>query len=311
MVLAKVLLLMCLFCVVCVVPVCGRVKRIKSTPSKKGNPTTASPPAVSGNDEVLTKLKGFFDGKDSGFGQKGDIGVPKVPSSWGEVSTTTYRFIKRLRKDPFTRTLAVISANIVLLVLIYAALFVANIHLALKHRRAIAAASNGNSLLTRTRSVKIEMPRTSHKDIIIPHTAKRSGARKLCVFIFQHIPKGTPATNLDGGLLHSQKKELKGKLSFNTTASEADIPRLADQSTSDVLTSSGHSTSRSTHLNVESDTSHEHIVVEVHEEDVDKARSLNTADSRETLPQSGQVPSADQQEAVVDSPKQLRKKDSP
>lgn len=51
--------------------------------------------------------------------------------------------------------------------------------------------------------------------------------------------------------------------------------------------------------------------MEVHEEDVDKARSLNTADSRETLPQSGQVPSADQQEAVVDSPKQLRKKDSP
>lgn len=62
------------------------------------------------------------------------------------------------------------------------------------------------------------------------------------------VLRGTPATNLDGGLLHSQKKELKGKLSFNTTASEADIPRLADQSTSDVLTSSGHSTSRSTHL---------------------------------------------------------------
>uniref|UniRef100_A0A914ZGZ4 Uncharacterized protein n=1 Tax=Parascaris univalens TaxID=6257 RepID=A0A914ZGZ4_PARUN len=301
---ARVLLLMCLFCVVCVVPVCGRVKHSKSTPSKKGSSATASPPAVSGNDGFLSKLKAFFDGKGltefSGSDQKGRTGVQKVPSSWGEAGAIMYRFIKRLRKDPFTRTFAVISANIILLVLIYAGLFVANIHLALKHHRAIAAARNGNSFLTRSRSIKIDMPRTPHKDIVIPHKATRSVARKL----------ETPATNVDGGLLHSQKTGLKGKLSFNTTVSEADIPRLADQSTSDVFTTSAHSTSRSTHLDPGRDTSHGHIAVEVHEEDVDKARPLNTEESRETLPQNNEVLSADQQEVAADSPKQLEKKDS-
>uniref|UniRef100_A0A914SB27 Uncharacterized protein n=1 Tax=Parascaris equorum TaxID=6256 RepID=A0A914SB27_PAREQ len=58
------------------------------------------------------------------------------------------------------------------------------------------------------------------------------------------------------------------------------------------------------------DTSHGHIAVEVHEEDVDKARPLNTEESRETLPQNNEVLSADQQEVAADSPKQLEKKDS-
>ncbi|VDK42064.1 unnamed protein product [Anisakis simplex] len=102
------------------------------------------------------KVKNLFNGKESFtftiFDQKIQIPLPKITWTWEGLGTGSDQIMKKLRKDPSIRTYAVIAANIIGLVIFYFVLFVANIYLHLKHRRAIAAAINDKPLLKRSRS---------------------------------------------------------------------------------------------------------------------------------------------------------------
>ncbi|KHN85910.1 hypothetical protein Tcan_05762 [Toxocara canis] len=276
-----------LLCLLCAFAVCtGRVNRPSSLASES---PSVSPFTLNGQDGVLKKIEGFFDGKYSLdftiFGYGLHIRIPKVPSSWDEVKAAIRRFMKQLRNDPFTRTFTVICANIILLVAVYAVLFVLNIHLALKHRRAIAAANDGKPLLRRTHSVKIDISDDISRAFVVGSTANANLRRRA----------------LDAGLgsgraMPLEESNLKRRLSFSSSE-ESEIPRLVGDSIGDTFYESlVGSAQKNVHSSRDGETERDKhsVPVEVHKIGAKEATVLNVEKPRGSFPEYDTIATSDQ-----------------
>lgn len=102
----------------------------------------------------------IFDGETWDFeifGQDYSIPILKVPTSLEDFTDN----IAHLRSDPFLRTFFVIFLNIASLFVFYTILILLNIHLALKHRRAAAAAHDRKPMFNQ--NVRINIPTVTDK----------------------------------------------------------------------------------------------------------------------------------------------------